>query len=83
MSEPAPKPLQVYRGQDVTVTYDPNVCAHAGECVRGLPAVFDAKQKPWIDPDAGDAAAVRRQVEHCPSGALQHYPPGEEPAASG
>ena len=45
-------PTLSYPGQDLTVTYDTEVCVHAGECVRGLPAVFDANQDPWIQPDA-------------------------------
>ena len=32
--------LQVYQSSDITVTYDPNICVHAGVCVRGLHAVF-------------------------------------------
>ncbi len=61
---------QTYPGEHLTVTYDPAACSHAGECVRGLPEVFDAKKRPWIKPDAADAAAVAEAVSRCPSGAL-------------
>ncbi len=50
-------PTLSYPGQDLTVTYDTEVCVHAGECVRGLPAVFDPNQDPWIQPDAAPARA--------------------------
>ncbi len=62
---------QRYPGKDVTVTYDPDVCTHAAECVRGLPAVFDTSRRRWIDPDAAEAAIVIEVVGRCPTGALQ------------
>jgi len=61
---------QRYQGQQVTVTYDPAICSHAGECVRGLPEVFDAKKRPWIEPDEAGAKEVAATVARCPSGAL-------------
>ena len=63
--------LHVYRGTEVTVTFDTKVCIHAGNCVRQLPAVFDLKGKPWVQPDKATADAVVAQVGGCPSGALQ------------
>ncbi len=38
--------VQRYGADGYAVTYDPDVCAHAGRCVKGLPTVFDAKRKP-------------------------------------
>ncbi len=60
---------KTYRGKDVDVSFDPDVCVHSGNCVRGLPAVFDAKRRPWIEPDAATADDVVAQVKRCPSGA--------------
>lgn len=60
-----------YAGTDVTVSFDPEVCEHAAECVRGLPAVFDTRRRPWIDPDGAPAADVIEVVGRCPSGALR------------
>ena len=62
---------KTYPGKDVDVSFDPDVCIHSGNCVRGLPAVFDAKRRPWIEPDAATADDVVAQVKRCPSGALQ------------
>ena len=63
-----------YRGPLVDVSYDGELCQHADECVRGMPAVFDTARRPWIDPgvaDSDDAAALLRDVvARCPSGAL-------------
>lgn len=63
--------LQVYQSDDITVTFDPEICIHSGICVRGLPAVFDIKRKRWIRPELASAADVAAQVAKCPSGALQ------------
>ena len=75
-----PKRLQVFEGEDVTVTFDPNRCIHAEECVRGLPEVFDPRQRRWIRPERASPERVRAQVARCPSGALRASPaPGEVP----
>ena len=63
-----------YVGAEVTVSFDPEICEHAAECVRGLPAVFDTKRRPWIEPDNAPADEVVAQVARCPSGALQIEP---------
>ena len=71
------KRLQVYETPEITVTFDPAQCIHSGNCVRGLPAVFDIRRKRWIRPEAASADEVAAQVARCPSGALQSYRPGE------
>jgi CDGSH-type Zn-finger protein/uncharacterized Fe-S cluster protein YjdI len=61
-----------YEGANVVVTWDAARCIHAAECVRGLPAVFDPKAKPWIAPDAAASAqALAATIAHCPTGALK------------
>ena len=62
--------LHRYEGRGGTVTYDVKRCVHAGECSRRLPAVFDSKARPWINPDGADTSALAGVVERCPSGAL-------------
>lgn len=62
---------KAYEGTELTVSFDPEVCVHAGECVRGLPAVFEVGRRPWILPDADSAENVIAQVGRCPSGALR------------
>jgi uncharacterized Fe-S cluster protein YjdI len=63
--------LQVYTHEALTVTFEPARCIHAARCVRGLPAVFDATARPWIRPDAADAATILAVVQRCPTGALK------------
>lgn len=62
-----------YEGESIVVTYDAGRCIHAAECVHGLPAVFDPKARPWVDPDAGSAEEVREVVRRCPTGALRFH----------
>jgi uncharacterized Fe-S cluster protein YjdI len=65
---------KAFVGEEVTVSFDPEVCQHSGNCVRGLPAVFDAKAKPWITPEGASVEDVIAQVGRCPSGALRIEP---------
>jgi uncharacterized Fe-S cluster protein YjdI len=58
-----------YRGKTVDVSFDPLRCRHAAECLRGLPAVFDAGRRPWILPDGADPDEVVSVVARCPTGA--------------
>jgi len=62
----------VQKSDKVVVRYNPAICIHAGECVRGLPSVFSLSRKPWIDVNAASAAAIIEQVKRCPSGALSY-----------
>jgi uncharacterized Fe-S cluster protein YjdI len=64
--------VQSYAGKSITVTYDTETCQHAGECVRGLAAVFNPEQDPWIQPDAADDDQVIATIHACPSGALEY-----------
>jgi len=60
-----------YVGRDVIISFDPELCQHSGNCVKGLPNVFNTKRNPWIDPDRATADEVIEQVMRCPSGALR------------
>lgn len=63
---------RVYRGKDIEVSFDLDLCVHIAECLRGDRAVFQLDRKPWVLPDAADAELVAQVVERCPSGALQY-----------
>jgi uncharacterized Fe-S cluster protein YjdI len=64
--------MQEYRNSQIVVRYDPKICTHAGECVKGLPAVFDVSKKPWVNVDGAPIEEIQRQVGACPSGALSY-----------
>ncbi|MBI5310889.1 MAG: (4Fe-4S)-binding protein [Actinobacteria bacterium] len=71
-SEDSHGDVSAYTTDGVTVYYDKSRCIHSGECVRGLPQVFDTKQQPWVQPGNADAEAVAEAIHRCPSGALQY-----------
>ena len=74
---------KVYRGKDVEVSFDLDICIHVGECLRGQPQVFDLERRPWALPDMGEVDEVAEVVRRCPSGALLYRRlgggPQEEP----
>ncbi|MDR0848686.1 MAG: (4Fe-4S)-binding protein [Propionibacteriaceae bacterium] len=72
---------KTYFGDSINVSFDPDVCKHAAECVHGLPDVFDVKRRPWIIVDKADAEKVAEVVDRCPSGALE-YEWVDEPEAA-
>jgi uncharacterized Fe-S cluster protein YjdI len=63
---------KVYRGRDIEVSFDLDLCVHIGECLRGHHGVFNLERRPWVMPDEADPDAVAEIVERCPSGALQY-----------
>jgi CDGSH-type Zn-finger protein len=67
-----------YAKEGITVHDNRGVCAHAGHCTDGLPAVFRLKQEPWIDPAGASAEEIAAAVKTCPSGALSYSVDGAE-----
>jgi uncharacterized Fe-S cluster protein YjdI len=61
-----------YSGHGIDVFYEPVLCIHAKECVRGLPDVFDPEKRPWVQPIQASADALAETIQRCPTGAL-HY----------
>ncbi len=64
--------VQEYKNDGIIVHFDPRVCVHSGNCVRGLHAVFDLSKRPWVNVGAATAGAIAAQIEKCPSGALSY-----------
>lgn len=62
-----------YTNGEVTIVWKPQLCIHAANCARGLPQVFQPKEKPWIKPEAASTQNIIDQVLKCPSGALSTY----------
>ena len=59
-----------YANDEVTIIWKPDICQHAGVCVKMLPKVYNPKDKPWIKPENASGDEIRAQVAKCPSGAL-------------
>ena len=62
-----------YSNGEVTIVWQPELCIHSGNCVRGLPGVFKSKEKPWITPEGATTEKIIEQVNKCPSGALSYF----------
>jgi uncharacterized Fe-S cluster protein YjdI/CDGSH-type Zn-finger protein len=59
-----------YRNDRIAVTWEPAYCIHAADCLNGLPEVFDALRRPWIEVDRASADEIAEVVMRCPTGAL-------------
>jgi uncharacterized Fe-S cluster protein YjdI len=59
-----------YRNDQIVVFWEPKLCIHAGNCFRGLPAVFKPNERPWVTLDAATADQIAQVVMTCPTGAL-------------
>ena len=66
---------KTYNGPVLDVSFDGEVCQHSGNCINGMPLVFDTAERPWINPehaaDHASANLLREVVGRCPSGALR------------
>ncbi len=62
--------MKEYEKEDIYVVWDKEKCTHSGNCVRGLPNVFQPKERPWIKVDGATRDEIIDQVARCPSGAL-------------
>jgi uncharacterized Fe-S cluster protein YjdI len=56
------------------VSWEPAHYIHAANCVRGVPAVFNPRDRPWVHVDATDADTIALVIETCPTGALHSAP---------
>jgi len=64
----------VFSNDEITVTFEPCLCIHAGKCAQELSDVFRTSVIPWINLDGSESERVIQQIKRCPSGALKfHY----------
>lgn len=62
-----------YSNGEVTIVWKPNLCTHSAICAKGLPNVFQPKERPWVKADAATTQQIVEQVAKCPSGALSSF----------
>ena len=55
-----------YAGEAIAIYDDRSVCAHAGECTDGLPAVWRMGIEPWIDAQRSEPTGDRRGRQPLP-----------------
>jgi uncharacterized Fe-S cluster protein YjdI len=70
MAETGRGATRAYDNGEIRVIWRPDICAHSGVCVRGLPEVFRPEERPWIDVRGAPSDRIIAQIEQCPSGAL-------------
>jgi len=61
-----------YANDRIAVTWEPEYCIHAAECLHRLPGVFDAWRRPWVDVENASPDEIADVVMRCPTGALHH-----------
>ncbi|MDP4219652.1 MAG: (4Fe-4S)-binding protein [Bacteroidota bacterium] len=71
--------VKEYSNGEVTVIWQNALCAHSGNCFRGLPVVFHPLRMPWVTPKESTTEKIVEQVKRCPSGALSYYMNDERP----
>ncbi len=61
-----------YNNGVLSIIWQPELCRHAGICVKTLPAVYRPKERPWIRIENATTEELVAQIEKCPSGALSY-----------
>lgn len=62
-----------YTNGEISVVWEAEKCIHSAMCVKGLPNVFQPKERPWIKIDSSTTDKIIETVKKCPSGALSYY----------
>lgn len=63
---------KAYENDEIVVYWNPELCVHAAECIRGNPEVFDVSRRPWVDVSKAPAGEIAEIIDKCPSGALKY-----------
>ncbi|MCD7899285.1 MAG: (4Fe-4S)-binding protein [Bacteroides sp.] len=61
-----------YSNGEITVSWKPELCIHAGNCVQMLPQVYKPRERPWVQIQNATTEELINQVNQCPSGALSY-----------
>ena len=64
--------IKEYPSEELVVIWEPGKCIHSEKCWRGLPKVFNPKERPWINVKGAEDKTLRNQIDACPSGALSY-----------
>ena len=43
--------IKNYSNDDITIKWDASKCIHSAICIKGLPTVFNSRERPWIKMD--------------------------------
>ena len=64
--------IHEYSPSELTIVWQPDLCQHAGICVKMLPKVYNPKERPWIKIENATTEELINQIGKCPSGALSY-----------
>lgn len=64
--------MKEYPNGEISVIWKPELCEHAGICVKMLPKVYNPKERPWIKVENATTDELKHQISKCPSGALSY-----------
>jgi uncharacterized Fe-S cluster protein YjdI len=64
--------MKEYSNEEIVVCWNPDRCIHAGECMKGLPQVFNLESRPWVNIKGADSEEIMKVIDRCPSGALTY-----------
>lgn len=62
--------VKEYTNGEVTAVWKSELCIHSGICLKGLPEVFNLKQRPWVNMEGATSKEIVGPVRECPSKAL-------------
>lgn len=62
--------VKEYTNDEITVNWQADICIHSGICLKGLPGVFNLKERPWVNMQGADSESIVKLVRTCPSKAL-------------
>lgn len=65
--------IKEYSNGELTIVWKPKTCIHAETCVKTLPHVYSATEKPWLKIENATTQEFKAQIDQCPSGALSYY----------
>jgi uncharacterized Fe-S cluster protein YjdI len=64
--------MKEYSNEEIVVCWNPDLCIHAQECIKGLPQVFNRESRPWVNIKGADSEEIMKVIDRCPSGALSY-----------
>lgn len=59
-----------YTNGELTIVWQPELCQHAGICVKMLPNVYHPKERPWVQIENATTEELITQISKCLSKAL-------------
>jgi uncharacterized Fe-S cluster protein YjdI len=66
------KGYKAYENEEICVFWNPDLCKHAGECLKSNNKVFDVSRRPWVDVSQAPASEIAAAIDKCPSQALRY-----------